>query len=135
MDLKDLDLKELENLLRLAWCKETAAPGCQATWTEVNPSWGQCAATALIVQDIFHGDIVRCVVEPYGSHYYNILPDRLVVDFTREQFPGNTEHFEGVVTSRENILHSDRAKYAKTEERYLLLKADIMYLHISSGYR
>jgi hypothetical protein len=50
-----------------------------------NPARGQCAVTALIVQEHLGGELVRCEC-PGGSHYYNRLEDGTEIDVTREQF-------------------------------------------------
>ena len=51
-----MDLYALEQVLHKSWSKQTAY--CPAEWNKVNPSCGQCAVTALIVNDYFGGDIV-----------------------------------------------------------------------------
>lgn len=45
-------LDDLYAILRKAWCKETAYRSCQAEWVESDPSYGQCAITAMLVYDI-----------------------------------------------------------------------------------
>ena len=48
-----MDRNTLEALLGKCWKRETSA-GPEG-WTGENPAWGQCAVTALVVQD-FGGD-------------------------------------------------------------------------------
>ena len=52
-------LEDLYRILRKAWCKETAYPSCQAEWVSSDPSYGQCAITAMLVHDMFGGSIHR----------------------------------------------------------------------------
>ena len=107
-----------EKLIRNTWCKETASPGCQADWSEDNPAWGQCAVTALTVRCVLGGDLLRTVVEGYGSHYYNRLPDGTEIDFTRDQFSKQTLIPPGEVVDRDKVLFSPRAVTARTKGRY-----------------
>ncbi|NLZ70846.1 MAG: hypothetical protein GX907_05885 [Clostridiaceae bacterium] len=78
-------LGDLYNLLRKAWCKETAYPSCQAEWVESDPSYGQCAITAMIVHDMFGGTIHRIRISGGGTHYFNKI-DGHYIDLTIEQF-------------------------------------------------
>lgn len=115
----------LRRILEKAWCRETASPSCQAAWTEANPEFGQCAVTALVVQDLCGGTLVRCVMEGFGSHYFNHLPngeDYAVYDLTRTQFPSGTTVPQGTHVERDYVLDSPRAVEAGTRQRYELLK-------------
>ena len=51
-----MNLIELENVLQRSWSKETSY--CPDEWNEGSPSLGQCAITALIVNDYFGGEII-----------------------------------------------------------------------------
>ena len=42
-------LDDLYNVLRVCWCKESAYPSCQAEWVPNDPSYGQCAITAMLL--------------------------------------------------------------------------------------
>lgn len=78
--------------LQLAWCRETSAD--PEGWSESRPSHGQCAVTALFIQDLLGGDLLRTVNEGV-SHYWNRLRDGTEIDLTRDQFarwePGEIE--------------------------------------------
>ena len=105
-------------MLRNAWCRHTAHPSYQDAWSEDNPSVGQCAVTALVVQDFFGGDIYSCKVGR-NSHFVNIIDDKLV-DLTADQF-GGTDKIQYIsgsfkLRTRESLLKS---KYTKA--RYLRL--------------
>ena len=53
---------------------------------------GQCYITALVVQDFFGGEILRCVLNKKGdTHYWNII-DGVGVDLTSDQFGGDGFH-------------------------------------------
>ena len=53
-------------------------------WSPHNRPWGQCAVTALVVQDRFGGELLRARVDGV-SHYWNRLPDGSELDLTRER--------------------------------------------------
>lgn len=118
---KKLDLSVIEPIVRKVWGRETASPGCQNSWSPQNPAWGQCAVTALLIEDIEGGEILRAVIEGFGSHYYNRLSS-WEVDLTRSQFPEGTIIPPGEPVKRDDILNSERAIQARTKERYEKLK-------------
>ena len=114
-----MEIRELKHLLIQTWNLETCSPGLRDKWSEENPSLGQCAITALIVNDFFGGKIMRCMASS-GSHYYNIIDDELV-DLTVEQFLGETPQYgEGQERTREYLLSNE-----DTKNRYLLLKSNL----------
>jgi hypothetical protein len=119
-------LARLEYMLGTAWSKETSSD--PDNWTPENPSWGQCAVTALVVQDQFGGELRWAEAQlPDGgtvSHYFNKLVadasgEEQEVDLTRQQFPEGTIVGEGVPkpkefsSTREYVL-----SYPVTRERY-----------------
>jgi len=117
-------LTELQEALQKSWCKETAYDA--GDWSKENPAIGQCAVTALIVNDYFGGEIVWAeAVQPDGrkiSHYFNLI-DGKEVDITRTQFPEGTIIPQGAAktkefkTTREFMLSNDN-----TKKRYEVLK-------------
>lgn len=57
---------DLRHHLEHVWSAETSA---YDAWRPDQPSRGQCAVTAAIVQDIFGGDILRSrLVDVVGAH-------------------------------------------------------------------
>ena len=78
-------IDDLYNILRECWCKETAYPSCQAEWVPNDPSYGQCAITAMLVYDMFGGTIHRIRVSGGGTHYFNKINGQYL-DLTVEQF-------------------------------------------------
>lgn len=78
-------IDDLYNILRECWCKETAYPSCQAEWVPNDPSFGQCAITAMLVYDMFGGTIHRIRVDGGGTHYFNKINGQYL-DLTIEQF-------------------------------------------------
>lgn len=104
-----MEIGQLKQILIQSWNLETCSPGLRDKWNEENPSIGQCAITALIVNDFFGGKIMRCMVSS-GSHYYNIIDDEFV-DLTVEQFLGEIPQYEnGEERTREYLLSNKDTK-------------------------
>lgn len=72
---------DLRARLETVWNEETSAGG----YTPELPSTGQCAITALIVQDLLGGELLRTINMDI-SHYFNRLQDGTEIDLTRDQF-------------------------------------------------
>jgi hypothetical protein len=108
----------LKARLERAWGADTAVD--VAGWSASCPSWGQCAVTALIVQDIFGGSLMRAEVDGI-SHYWNKLPTGEQIDLTRDQFA--TFRIDGPPEerSREYVLSN-----LDTLCRYELLKSRLV---------
>lgn len=69
----------LYDVLQTAWSIETSSQ-----WRSDNPARGQCAVTALVVQDLIGGDILKTEVN--GTwHFYNFIHGRRW-DLTISQF-------------------------------------------------
>lgn len=109
------DLEDLGRELQDAWCRETSVqPG---EWTARNPALGQCAVTALVVQDHLGGDLVQAIVNGI-SHYWNRLESGEEVDLSREQFGRSVRiETEPGVRSRAYVL-----SFPDTVSRYDLLR-------------
>lgn len=101
-----------------SWTAETSVD--PQAWTSAIASRGQCAVTALVVQDLLGGTLLRGEVHG-ASHYWIRLPSGEEIDLTRDQFA--RFHLDGPVEerTREYVLsHPDTAL------RYRLLKARVM---------
>lgn len=111
-------LGDLYTILRKAWCKETAYPSCQNDWVESDPSYGQCAITAMLVYDMFGGTIHRIRVDGGGTHYFNKI-DGHYIDLTVEQF--DLYHIPVQYEPNEEMQRKYCGKNVDTEKRYRLL--------------
>lgn len=113
----------LRNALEYAWVGATA----QGEWTSKCPSLNQCAVTALVIQDYFGGDLLRCECDDGDSHYWNILPGEEEVDWTEQQF-----EYSGVKPLRDTVIIRNRdyvLSFKSTKRRYkVLLKRVKAYL-------
>ncbi len=118
-------ISHLYDTVSKAWSAESSADA--ARWSAENPAWGQCAITALIVNDHFGGKILRVEVknvENVRSHYYNQLPDYGVVDFTKQQFDSTAKFENEQERTREYIL-----SYPETKKRYEILSGAVEKEH------
>ena len=111
-----MKLNKLKAALLRAWSADTA----KGDWTPDCPSLNQCAVTALVVQDFYGGQLLRCLTDSGDSHYWNRLPDGRVIDLTEAQFAcshdwPNKNSF--VIRAREYVL-----SFPDTLARYELLK-------------
>jgi uncharacterized protein (DUF952 family) len=84
-------LADIERVIRASWSRETCDPVDRDAWSPENPARGQCAVTALVVQDLCGGELLLAEVHyPDGSrqgvHYWNRLGGGVEVDLTRDQF-------------------------------------------------
>lgn len=109
-----MEVVAFHQAIREAWCLATSAD--PAAWRLDNPAWGQCAVTALLVQDVQGGDLLRSTVRGV-SHYWNRLPDGTILDLTLEQFGGDLPDAEPIVRDREYVL-----SFPETVTRYELLR-------------
>jgi hypothetical protein len=112
---------ELATQLAGAWCHETSAD--PARWSPSNKAWGQCAVTALVVQDRFGGTLLRAEVQGL-SHYWNRLPDGSEVDLTARQFEPGVLIEDGDVRERSYVL-----SFGETRRRYDLLERRLRDTH------
>lgn len=108
-------IKELSFALLKAWNSDTA----KGDWRKDIPSLNQCAVTALIVQDYFGGELMRCPLNDGDSHYWNRLPNGEEIDLTFSQFAftKQVDVGETVIRTREYTL-----SFPDTLKRYNILK-------------
>ncbi len=72
-------INRLFEILLEAWCKETAFPSCQKDYDFYNdPTYGQCAITAMLVCDMFGGTIHKVRVSGGGTHYFNKINNHYI---------------------------------------------------------
>ncbi|MDA9412461.1 YunG family protein [Bradyrhizobium sp. CCBAU 45384] len=73
------DPDKIQSALFKAWSLSTSSQ-----WTAANPAAGQCNVTALLVHELFGGDLLKTPL-PAGDHFYNRIAGRRY-DFTASQF-------------------------------------------------
>jgi len=115
-----------------SWSKDTCLPSMKDQWNETSKEIGQCAVTALILQEYFGGQILYC---SDLDHYWNILPDNNELDMTFSQFTNNENKSVTDIISREKILSSENEITYQTRKRYYLLKSNVTKNLRENGYK
>lgn len=115
----EIRIKRLRKKLEKAWCKDTCWH--KPDFYPKNPSGGQCFVTAMVVQDIFGGEIIQGTVRQIDgkmNHYWNKLPNGQEIDLTSDQFvEGDGIHRHPIAIQSNKIVNPNRRC-----KRYLLLK-------------
>lgn len=102
---------ELKHVLMKVWSIESSSK-----WTPQNPAKGQCGVTALVVNDIFGGEILKTLT-PEGWHFYNKINGQLY-DLTESQFSEAIEYMD--ISSNREEAFSDT-----NERQYNYLKQNV----------
>lgn len=127
---KTHSLVDVLNALTQSWTAQTSSRPDQ--WSAENSARGQCVVSALVIQDLFGGELKKYKTTYNGepeSHYCNVLPNGAELDIAKSQYRDETTFTEsavnlnGFATAREKLL-SDQ----NTSERYLLLKESVTKL-------
>lgn len=79
-----VSVEEVAAAIESSW--QAASSNDPDNWSPENASHGQCAVTALAVQELLGGDLLRADVHGV-SHYWNRLHSGQELDLTRSQFP------------------------------------------------
>lgn len=98
--------------------QRNGSPCISKNWSEENPAAGQCAVTALIVQEKLGGDIMACKVGR-SSHFINVINGD-IVDLTLSQFGENAKYVDNSFQYR---TAKSLLKNKDVRERYELLKS------------
>lgn len=86
------DPVRVSQILEKSWSIATAKQ-----WTRENPAAGQCNVTALLIYDLFGGELLKTTL-PEGDHFYNRIGGHRY-DFTDCQF-AHPISYSDVVTTR-----------------------------------
>ena len=114
------DINALKAFIPGSWSEETSFD--PANWRPDNPAWGQCAVTALLLQELLGGELLRSTVAGI-SHYWNLI-DGHEVDLTLQQFgPQARIDFPPCACDRRYVL-----SFPHTGLRYDLLRTRVLAL-------
>ncbi|GAA5107214.1 YunG family protein [Nocardia iowensis] len=120
------NLLAIDSALRASWAADTCSADdlARADWQPGNPSYGHCDITALIVNDIFGGELMVGEVwlggEQHGFHWWNRLSSGIELDLTREQFQlGQTLAAARVVERRPGPTRYRWSEYLLLRERVI----------------
>jgi hypothetical protein len=96
--------KTVLEILKQCWSLNSSS-----RWTSENPARGQCGVTALVIQDVFSGDILKTKVDKEW-HYYNFI-DGERVDFTESQYPISIYYSDNECKRIEAVLDTELNQY------------------------
>ena len=77
--------EKIRSALSKSWSSKTAVQ-----WKPENPALGQCNVTALLIEQLFGGRILKTRLQE-GIHFYNEIGGHRY-DFTNSQFIGQIEY-------------------------------------------
>lgn len=116
-------LSDVERAVRAGWAADTCSPddAARAAWHAGNPAWGHCDITALVVHDLFGGDLMLGEVhaaggEQQGFHWWNRTAGGVEVDLTLEQFQ------QGQVVSAARLVKRPPGPLPRRRREYELLR-------------
>jgi hypothetical protein len=89
-----------------SWSIETSG-----NWLPDNPARGQCNVTALLINELFGGDILKTPL-PEGDHFYNRI-DGERLDLTASQFDAPIDYLDVASNRDEALAGTSLAKYEK----------------------
>lgn len=117
--LNQKEFNSIEKTLQQAWSRETTHPETKDGWATSNKALGQCAPTAIVINDLYGG---RIALDKTNNHLWNILPDGSQQDFSRCQFKKRALFTITKYKTKEQLLGSEYGKKTRLNPRYELLK-------------
>jgi len=82
-----LELKNVRRILKQAWSEKTAYNKARLTTSKPTKSKGQCYVTALLINKLFNGEVIKGKV--FGeTHYWNRI-GKVEFDLTSDQYSGD----------------------------------------------
>ncbi|MFI6701792.1 hypothetical protein ACIBJC_22975 [Streptomyces sp. NPDC050509] len=117
-------LTDIEHAVRGSWSAETCTPEFRARWTPDNPARDQCGVTAMVLNDLLGGELIRGEVHVNGErtdyHWWNRLGMGIEIDLTREQFRP-----EEIVTGGTVVPRPPVAEWRRLVPEYELLRTRV----------
>jgi hypothetical protein len=114
-------LTDIERALRDSWSAETCTPEFRRRWSPDNPARDQCGVTAMVLNDLLGGELIRGEVHVGGErtdyHWWNRLGPGIEIDLTREQFGPEETVVGGTVIPRPPL-----GEWRRLREEYELLR-------------
>ncbi|MFC0214144.1 kinase [Paenibacillus chartarius] len=104
------DIAQLLSVLFKSWSLASSSK-----WTAENPAKGQCGVTALVVNDLWGGEIVKTTVADDWHYYNNINGKRY--DLTASQFSGGIQYLDIASNREEAFNDTNEAQYSYLKQR------------------
>ncbi|GGX97104.1 YunG family protein [Streptomyces hiroshimensis] len=116
-------LTDIERAVRSSWGADTCTPEYRSQWTPDNPARDQCGVTAMVLNDLLGGELIRGEVRVEGVqtdfHWWNRLGEGVEIDLTREQFTPEEIVTGGLVIPRPPEIKRLREEYELLRGRVL----------------
>ena len=117
--------QQLYSALTKVWCVETCTPNLQSRWSKDNMTDGQCSITALLVQEMFGGEVYGIRLLGGAVHCYNEVNGH-IIDLTSEQFGDKAKSLQ---YNKNPLLERDQQLADEVKRlRYELLRAKLKAL-------
>jgi hypothetical protein len=119
----------MNNIIR-GWSRETAHPSYQNRWAPENPSAGQCAITAMYINQKYGYPIFETMVGK-SRHFFNKDKEGNIVDLTKDQFDSDISYAHARERQFKDLYKSCKSRYDKfisNLEETLLKEAKKGYL-------
>jgi hypothetical protein len=110
--------QSLPRAIRDSWTRDTSYD--PQRWSHDNPAWGQCAITALVVQDHLGGELLRAG-NGEMTHFWNSIGAH-EIDLTSEQFSA----IPAWTTGPELVTRDYVLAWPATRTRYEALRSRVM---------
>ncbi|GLU49173.1 YunG family protein [Nocardiopsis ansamitocini] len=114
-------LADIERAVRASWDADTCTPDFRPYWSRDNPARNQCGVTALVLNDLLGGALIRGEVRVGGEqtdyHWWNSLGMGVEIDLTREQFRSEEVVTGGRVIPRPPRITRLRMEYELLHNR------------------
>jgi len=110
INFSEENAQAFQSILYKCWSIDSSSK-----WTLDNPANGQCSVTALIVNDLFGGEILKTKLQE-GWHFYNRI-DKINFDFTQSQFAKEPIYLD-ILSNREEAFsdtNQNQYKYLKNK--------------------
>jgi hypothetical protein len=111
-DFKEFKIEQVRQALFKSWSIETSSK-----WIPENPARGQCSVTALVINNLFGGEILKTLL-PEGWHFYNRI-DGKRYDFTDSQFDGPIDYMDVPSNRDEAMLDTSPRQYSVLKQNLL----------------
>ncbi|PGF00026.1 hypothetical protein COF51_08870 [Bacillus pseudomycoides] len=110
------EIAQIYKILMKSWSLETSSK-----WTIENPAKGQCGVTALVIHDLFGGEIKKTQVGE-DWHFYNAINGKRY-DFTATQFFEEIAYMD-IPSNREEAFADtkDRQYYALKQKMHIFMQ-------------
>lgn len=106
------NMEQIRDALFKSWSIHSSSK-----WTPDNPARGQCSVTALVVNDLLGGEILKTRL-PEGWHFYNRI-DGKRYDFTESQFDGPIDYMDIPSNRQEALSDTSTSQYEQLKRALL----------------